>query len=385
MPVWNGIYLGTSRVTIDPTEGNNVAENAGTLVGTTFGGPGNALAGDITRVETFGTNGNSALDQNNTVVNESFTADIGNGTQAFVFDAVVAFNATITYLDGSTTAATVVVFQSTTGELFLAPGLTATANAPLIAEPILSVTLNSTATTSALGLAETRPTIPFMACFAAGTLIRTGHGLRPVETVAAGDMVWTRDAGLQPVAWAGGRRVAGLGALAPVRFAPGALCNTRALTVSPQHRMLVTGWKAELLYGEPEVLVAAVHLVNGDTVARVPVETVSYHHIMFDSHQIVEAEGCLTESFLPGAEVARGDAALWTELVTIFPELGQRGAGTGLVAARPIVAGGEGRALAEGLRPRGERGGAASRKRGNRIATMNRLDDSPRVLNFGAG
>jgi Hint domain len=387
MAVWNGIYLGTTTVRIDPTEGNNGAENAGALVGQTYGGPGNALAGDITTVETFGINGNNALDQNNNVVNETFTADIGNGTQTFVFDAVVSYNATITYLDGSTTQATVVVFQSTTGELFLAPGLTDPANAPLIAEPIQSITLNSTGTTTALGLAETRPTIPFIACFAAGTLIRTAQGLRPVETIAAGDMVWTRDDGLQPVAWAGGRQVDGRGALAPVRFAAGALGNDRALIVSPQHRMLVTGWQAELFCGEPEVLVAAVHLVNGDTVARVPMARVSYHHIMFDAHQIVAAEGCLTESFLPGAEVARGDAALWDELVTVFPELGQRRAGTGLVAARPVAAGGEGRALAGLLRTRtgAGRGGAASRAGGNLSGMRKRLDDSARVLNVGAG
>jgi len=376
MAVWNGIYLGTTTVRIDPTEGNNGAENAGALVGQTYGGPGNALAGDITTVQTFGTNGNSALDQNNNVVNETFTADIGNGTQTFVFDAVVSYNATITYLDGSQAQATVVVFQSTTGQLFLAPGLSTAANAPLIAEPIQSITLNSTNTTTALGLAETRPTIPFIACFAAGTLIRTAGGLRPVESIRAGDMVWTRDAGMQPVAWAEGRRVAGRGNLAPVRFAPGALGNARALVVSPQHRMLVTGWRAELFYGEPEVLVAAVHLVNGDTVVRVPMAEVSYHHIMFDTHQIVAAEGCMSESFLPGEEVARGDAALWAELVTVFPELGQRGAGASIALARPVVPGCEGRAMAVAPRAGRERGGAASGWRGNRDGATKRLDDS---------
>ncbi|MCC5976351.1 MAG: Hint domain-containing protein [Rubellimicrobium sp.] len=342
MSIWNGIYLGLAPL-IDPTEGNTLAENASALVGLSFGGPGNALAGNLTEVQTFDTNGNSALDQNNATLTEVFTADIGNGVQSFNFDAVVAVSATITYLDGSTVTTTVVILQSTPGPPFLAPGLTATANAPLIAGPIQSLTINSVVTDSALGLATTRPTINFVACFAAGTLIRTDAGSRPVEHLCPGDRVWTRDAGYQPLRWTGARVVDGTGALAPVRFARLAIGNRRPLVVSPQHRMLLSGWRAELYLGEPEVLVAAVHLVNGDTIHRAPVERVSYHHILFDRHHLVEAEGILSESLFPGAEVRRNDTALWAELVGLFPELDQGTGPASYPLARPEVRGIEGR------------------------------------------
>lgn len=39
-------------------------------------------------------------------------------------------------------------------------------------------------------------------CFAAGTMIRTARGERPVEKLRVGDLVVTRDNGLQPLAWA---------------------------------------------------------------------------------------------------------------------------------------------------------------------------------------
>lgn len=44
-------------------------------------------------------------------------------------------------------------------------------------------------------------------CFTEGTRILTERGLRPIETLARGDMVVTRDHGLQPIRWAGHRTV----------------------------------------------------------------------------------------------------------------------------------------------------------------------------------
>ena len=40
-------------------------------------------------------------------------------------------------------------------------------------------------------------------CFAAGTMILTAEGERAIETLTAGDMVWTLDHGYQPLRWIG--------------------------------------------------------------------------------------------------------------------------------------------------------------------------------------
>src|SRR6056297_55558 len=159
-------------------------------------------------------------------------------------------------------------------------------------------------------------------CFTPGARILTQWGERPIETLRPGDMVVTRDHGLQPVRWTGNRTVHGSGDFAPVSIASTVMGGQEALLVSPQHRMLFTGYRAELLFGESEVLVVAKHLVNGRDVKISEQEAVTYIHIMFDRHEVIYAGGIATESFYAGdtALSAVGSAAR-EELFAIFPEL----------------------------------------------------------------
>mgnify|MGYP000061860515 CR=1 FL=1 len=157
-------------------------------------------------------------------------------------------------------------------------------------------------------------------CFTAGTLIETETGLTPVQDIQVGDLVRTLDNGLQPVRWRGSRAVPALDKRAPIRFAPGAIGNSRELLLSQQHKVLVSGWRAELFFGEDEVLVAAAHLVNADTIHRAPRRHVDYHHLMFDQHEILLAEGVPTESFYPGEYILQDDD-LREEVMALFPEM----------------------------------------------------------------
>jgi hypothetical protein len=100
------------------------------------------------------------------------------------------------------------------------------------------------------------------------------------------------------------------------------LNNDRDLRVSPQHRMLLDGWKAELLYGETEVLAAATHLVNDQSILREVCDRVEYFYILFDRHEIIFANGAPAESFMPGAlGMDSLAAAARNEILTLFPEL----------------------------------------------------------------
>ncbi len=190
----------------------------------------------------------------------------------------------------------------------------------------------------------------FPVCFTPGTSIAVPSGVRAVEALGVGDLVLTRDRGARPVRWIGRTevapdKVATRPAFAPVRIAKGALgagLPARDLLVSQQHRVLLTGWKAELLFGEREVLVAARHLVGRP---GIELETtgagVSYLHLMFDVHEIIWANGALAESFRPGpAALAAMDDATRASFLETFPDY------PGLSAARGLLKSWEAGALA---------------------------------------
>jgi hypothetical protein len=87
------------------------------------------------------------------------------------------------------------------------------------------------------------------------------------------------------------------------------------------HRILVRGWRAELYFGDSELLVPAKHLVDGDKVFVDPVDTVEYFHILFDQHEVIFSDGAPTESFFPGEQILQGDDEIRKELETLFPEM----------------------------------------------------------------
>lgn len=168
-------------------------------------------------------------------------------------------------------------------------------------------------------------------CFTPGTLITTDRGDRLVEDLQTGDRVLTRDGGFQALRWIGQRALSGLELQAaphlnPVRIAAGTLGSSlpdRDLVVSPQHRMLVARAKAEIMFGEQEVLIAATHLVGQPGVTQEsPSEGVTYIHLLLDQHEILRANGAWSESYQPGAlSIAGWEEGPRRELLTLFPEL----------------------------------------------------------------
>ncbi len=330
---FNVISLGVLS-DIDTTEGNNTAEGASNLVGMTFGSAGNALVNNFVTMSPVGDPG-SYYDMDNNP-SEQFSID-GGAPQTF--DGTAIYNATITYIDGTTATITAVVYQDVNGNTYLAPEYSAnTDQTALEAGAIRSITLDSLAGNNYLGLTTSRETWDYVTCFVRGTKIETENGPVAIEDLQVGDQVRTVDNGLQSLRWIGRRKVVAENAFAPILIRKGALGNTEDLRVSPQHRILLSGWRAEVNLGMPEVLVPAKSLINGETILRETGGEVEYFHIMFDRHELVYAAGIQSESFHPGEMGWRAlpDGSR-EEILTLFPELRDGGVKAYGATARPAI------------------------------------------------
>lgn len=192
-------------------------------------------------------------------------------------------------------------------------------------------------------------------CFTRGTFLDTANGPVTIENLHIGDIVATRDHGLQEIRWIGSRSLSAMQLsmnpkLFPIRISAGALGNgtpTRDLVVSPQHRILIKSKIARRMFGTDEVLVAAKQLLSLEGVNEISdAAEVEYFHVLFDNHEIIISNGAETESLFigPQALASLGKKAI-EEICAIFPEA--LGEGYAPVAARLFPKGQQGRKMAE--------------------------------------
>lgn len=183
---------------------------------------------------------------------------------------------------------------------------------------------------SDLGNRRASPAAANVICFTPGTRIRTAKGDVAVEAIREGTKVQTKDNGLREVLWIGSKRISGAGLYAmpelrPIRLRRGALGVDRPdgdLVVSPGHRLLVRGRRAQALYNADEVLVCAADLVNDSSVVRDhSLAEVTYIHLMLEAHEVVFANGLEAESFLPEAGMATLDGEARGRLIRTMPDL----------------------------------------------------------------
>lgn len=142
--------------------------------------------------------------------------------------------------------------------------------------------------------------------FTTGTLITMAGGAqRPIETLAAGDRVLTRDNGPQPLRLVAKATLRALGSFAPVVISAGTLGNESDLVVAPHHRVFLYRRGEKRIGDTSEILVQAKHLVDGEHVWRREGGYVDYYALVFDHHEIVYAEGIPVESLQVSEAVLR--------------------------------------------------------------------------------
>lgn len=321
------IPLGVQTI-IDPTEGNDTAEDADLLEGLVVGDAANPLFRDFQTFSPgstgFSAGTSSSYDQDANEAVETFSID---GGPEQTFDGTAVYNATITYTDGTTATITAVIFQDTAGNTYLAPEFSPNSDqTALEAAPIQSIELNSLFRDRYAGMTGNREAFDYAVCFADGTKIRTPFGERRVETLRAGDLVDTLDNGAQPIRWIGGRSCRAKAELTPVVISPGALGKgmpRRRLRVSRHHRLLARSPVAARMFDATDTLIAAHHLVGlpGITLQD-DGAPISYWHFLCDRHEIVFADGAAAETLYLGTETEKGlSPAARREIRTIFPDL----------------------------------------------------------------
>ncbi|MCW3780902.1 MULTISPECIES: Hint domain-containing protein [Albidovulum] len=161
--------------------------------------------------------------------------------------------------------------------------------------------------------------------FGAGTMVTLpGGSQRPIESLAPGDQVLTRDHGPQPVRWIGRSTMRANGAFAPVVITAGTLGNAGDLVVSPHHRVFLYQRGVHRVGGVAEILVQAKHLVDGEAVVRREGGFVDYYSLVFDRHEIIYAEGIPAESLMVNeATTGHLPPDLAEEIRARFPGLNQ--------------------------------------------------------------
>ena len=132
-------------------------------------------------------------------------------------------------------------------------------------------------------------------CFAAGTYIRTETGDVAVETLKVGDRVLTCDDTPRPITWIGHRHIIPSRHPRPQQVQPvrveahafGPNEPNAPLYLSPDHAIFSQG-----------VLIPVKHLINGDTIRQVAVDSITYFHIELAEHGVIRAEGLPVETYL---------------------------------------------------------------------------------------
>ena len=128
-------------------------------------------------------------------------------------------------------------------------------------------------------------------------MILTDLGERRARDLVAGDLVMTKDNGLQPVLWAGRSRDPHDGP-APVRFKARGR-GEGSMLLAPGHLALLNHAGAELLFGVEEVLAHASDLMELPGVSPAPRSAPAWVHLLLPGHELIRAAGIWVESLAP--------------------------------------------------------------------------------------
>ena len=86
---------------------------------------------------------------------------------------------------------------------------------------------------------------------------------------------------------------------------------SRELWLSPDHAVYIG-----------DVLIPVKHLINGATIAQVPMDDVTYYHVELPQHALLLAENLPAESYLDTGD--RGNFVNTPRPITLYPDFASR-------------------------------------------------------------
>ena len=157
---------------------------------------------------------------------------------------------------------------------------------------------------------EARAAARAITCLASGTMVVTTRGEMPVETLRAGELMLTMHGApaRRPLLHVARSRFELTRAAEPSRLAPILIKAGALMRGAPIRDMRVSPGQGIYL---DDQLVPARLLVNGTTIRQdVSIDAVTYHYLWLDGHDLLIADGALTESsFVDESERDFGGAA----------------------------------------------------------------------------
>lgn len=168
----------------------------------------------------------------------------------------------------------------------------------------------------------------FVPCLAAGTLILTPDGERPIEDLCRGDSVLDDRGQSHAILWTGKREVPVYGngrddfaKWAPVKVPRNRFGVNRPhsdLFVSQHHRLVIE----QPNLPHPRMFARAKLLLGLGLTQDFSADHVVWHHLLFRHHIVMITNGMPTESLLPGPMTREtlGENA-WKQILTVRPEL----------------------------------------------------------------
>lgn len=147
----------------------------------------------------------------------------------------------------------------------------------------------------------------------AGASIRTPFGARRVDLLSKGDLVVTRDSGLQPVIHIWSRKlteaeITADPSLAPVALSPraiGPMMPQKTLRVGGAQRLLIPGWRLQDEDDSTCCLVPARDVDGVSLGSNAPAEETEYFNIVFATPQVFAVNGLPVESYTLDTETRK--------------------------------------------------------------------------------